>query len=89
MMKQLSHDEFDGMCIKLLSKWKKSKRRTVTLDAKIYKEYFSFIQPRNMVIDSKNTDRIIFVQFDRLAAIKAIEETKELHYGPQICRSGI
>lgn len=89
MMKQISSDKLQVISMKLLSRWKRSKRKVVTLDAQLYKDYFSFLTPRNMVIDSKNTDRILFVQFDRLAAIKAIEEKEELHYGPQICRSGI
>jgi hypothetical protein len=88
-MIRLSEDKFEILCIKIIQVWRRKKTKTVTMDAKIYKEYFSFLQPIGMIIDSKNTDKILFVQLNREEAIKAIEHKKELHYGPQVCRNRI
>lgn len=88
-MPSLSEDSLDVIYMRMLTIWKRSKRPTVSIDALVYKNHFSFIPHKDLVIDSTNSDRVLFVLLDREKAIQSVEQRRDLHYGPQVCRNSV
>lgn len=79
----LSPDKKAVAIVRILSTWKRSKRKHLSLDADTFSRYFKYLKIEHTVKDSKTQD-IVFVVVDRESAIKAVEEKEQLH-GTLIC----